>query len=105
MLPAQGPLQRSQADREVRAPRQHDEVERATERGLPKAGCARAARPLRSHLPRSAKGAVSQKKAAPARGVGAASNLPIADVGYIRSGINRPSAPDARRISRQAYSP
>jgi len=39
--------------REVRAPRQHDEVERAAERGLSKARCAGV------HLPGSAKGAVT----------------------------------------------
>lgn len=42
----------------IRAPRQYDEVETATERGLPQARCARAARALRSHLPRSVKGVV-----------------------------------------------
>src|SRR5262249_4698513 len=32
------------------------------ERGLPKARCARAAQPLRSHLPRAAKGAVTWQR-------------------------------------------
>ena len=41
----------SQADREVRPQRQHDEMERAAQRRLPEAGCAATTRSLRPDLP------------------------------------------------------
>ena len=56
-LPTEGPLQRPQADREVRTQRQHDEMEGAAQRRLSETGRAANARSLRLDLPRSAEGA------------------------------------------------
>ena len=55
----QRPLQRPQADQEVRAQGKHDGVEGTTQRRLPEARCTQHVRPLRSDLPRSAEGLMS----------------------------------------------